>query len=714
MVDKKAKESAPPSSDPSLFLNRELNWIDFDEKVLSEAMLPSKPLLEQLRFLAIFYTNLDEFFMLRVSGLLKLYRRGLPSPAPDGLSPSKQLALIRKKVLPLLAKAQNHWLKTLRPGLAEAGMPFLKYSDLSEKQKKYLGEYFRKEIYPILTPQAIDPGRPFPVISNLSLNFLVQLADPLDGIRFARLKIPKNIPRFIFLPRNKEAKTYESLGLSTSARHSDILLVEELIGHHLPLLFPGLEVTGSGLFRITRNADLEIEEDESADLLESVKELVDRRNFGEIVRLETASDIPREIFGFLVRHFRLAPFQIYRVKGPLSFGMMTGLWEADRPDLKEKPLIAHIPPCCPEGTVPYSRLREGDVVLYHPYDSFAPVLDFIRTAASDPATVAIKQTLYRVGNESPVVDALIRARKNGKQVTAVVELKARFDEERNINWAEALEEVGVHVVYGLVGYKIHAKLCLVVRRETEGIARYAHIATGNYNPVTAKGYADLGLFTADPEICADVTDLFNAMTGFSRKEDYRLLLVSPHSVRKGIISRIEREIRRHRASGDGFLAFKMNQLVDRECIEALYRASGAGVKVRLQVRGICCLRPGVPGVSENIGVTSIVGPFLEHSRIFYFRNGGEDEMYIGSADLMPRNLDRRVEALVPVREKALRDSLRKDLLEAHLKDSRNAWELLEDGSYRKVVPEGKTSFDSQKFMEEHRSGWTPPERTDSK
>lgn len=713
--DNEKPEPITSLDDPRLYFNREINWIDFNSKVLEEAMTPSTPLLEQLKFLVIFFNNLDEFFMVRVSGLMEQYRNGIFAPSSDGIPASKQLAIIRKRVLPLLAEAQEYWSKSLEPRLKDAGMRFVEYKDLSEKHRNFLEGYFKNEIYPVLTPQAIDPGRPFPVISNLSLNFLVQLADPQKGTRFARLKIPKNVSRFIFLPRNKKAKTYESLGFTSNIHHSDILFLEDLVEHYLDLLFPGLHVTASALFRITRNTDVEIEEDESSDLIEAVKDLVDRRNFGEVVRLEVSSGVPREIFAFLVRHFHLAPFQIYKRKGPMAFSGLWDLCAVDRPDLKDEPLLPRIPPPFTEGANLYSVLRRRDVVLYHPYDSFSPVLDFVRRATVDPKVVAIKQTLYRVGTESPVVEALINARKNGKQVTAVVELKARFDEERNINWAEALEDVGVHVVYGLVGFKIHAKLCLVVRREAEGIARYVHIGTGNYNPITAKVYTDLSFFTADKAICADVTDLFNAMTGYSLKENYQQLLVSPYTSRSGIISRIEREICRHEAFGDGYIAFKMNQLVDNQCIQALYRASMAGVKVRLQVRGICCLRPGVPGVSDNIEVTSIVGRFLEHVRIFYFNNGGDDEMFIGSADLMPRNLDRRVEVLVPIHDKALRDSIRDNILEIHLRDNQKARRLDPDGVYRRIEPlAGESLVDSQKIMMARTWGWNPPERSEEK
>lgn len=692
--------------DRRLYINREINWLDFNYKVLEEAMDVSNPLLERLKFLGIYFNNLDEFFMVRVAGLIRQYKEGVGSTAPDMMSPAKQLTLIRKGLIPCLAMAQDYWRKDLLPALRGMGIHITEYQSLSEKHKKFLDKYFEDEIYPILTPQAIDPGRPFPRVSGRSLNFLVQLHDPYGGVKFARLKVPKNLSRFVFVPRNKEAKTYTNLGFSANVRDNEIILMEDLINQHLGMLFPGLDVLNASTFRITRNADVEIEEDEAHDLLEAVEDYVEKRSFGEVIRLEIKTGMPSEMYKFLMRRFGLAPFQIYKSKIPLAFTDFLRLYDVDRPDLKYVPMIPRVPAPFVEGAALHPVIRERDVVVYHPYDSFSPVLEFVRRAARDPKVLAIKQTLYRVGSNSPVVEALMEARKNGKQVTAMVELKARFDEEQNITWARAMEEVGVHVVYGLVGYKIHAKLCLVLRKEATGVRRYVHIGTGNYNPDTARIYSDLGLFTCDPEICADVTDLFNAMTGYSYKDNYRKLLVSPISTRREIIARIDREIERHRKSGDGYIAMKMNQLVDRRCIKALYRASAAGVTVRLQVRGICCLRPGVDGISDNIEVTSVVGRFLEHSRIFYFHNGGDEEMYIGSADLMPRNLDRRIEVLVPIEDPRLRTSILLGILEVHLGDNVKARRLRSDGTYERVTrKEGSPAVDSQSFMVNHDGSW---------
>ena len=691
--------------DPGLYLNREINWLDFNYKVLEEAIDPSNPLLEQLKFLAIFFNNLDEFFMVRIAGLVRQYRSGVATMSADGFSPARQLTMVRKNLLPMLSMAYDHWRENLKPGLIGKDVNLVKFRDISDKNRVFLEKYFEEEIYPVLTPQAIDPGRPFPLISGLSLNFLVQLNDPYSGIKFARVKVPKNLSRFIFVPRNKEAKTYSNLGFSPNVRANDIVMIEDLIREHIGMLFPGLEVLTASTFRITRNTDLEIEEDEAHDLLEAVEDFVDKRDFGEVIRLEIRTGMPSDMYKFLMRRLQLAPFQIYKSRVPLGFSDFMRLYDVERPDLKYKSHTPRIPVPFVEGAPITSMIRDRDILLYHPYDSFTPVLDFVRRAATDPKVLAIKQSLYRVGSNSPIVEALMEARRNHKQVTALVELKARFDEEQNITWARALEEAGVHVVYGLVGYKIHAKLCMVIRKEGKGIVRYVHIGTGNYNPSTARVYTDLGLFSCDPDICADVTDLFNAMTGYSYKENYRKLLVSPNSTRKEILERIARERELHKVQGGGYLAFKMNQLVDMDCIRALYEASMAGVKIRLQVRGICCLIPGIPGVSDNIEVTSIVGRFLEHSRIFYFRNGGKDEMFIGSADLMPRNLDRRIEVLVPVEDPMLRRIIYEDILLAHLNDNVKARRLKNNGEYERVLPEGPVIIDSQKLMMEREGGW---------
>lgn len=691
--------------DPRLYFNREINWLDFNLKVLEEAMETSNPLLEKLKFLGIFYNNLDEFFMVRIAGLIRQYKEGIGSTAPDKFSPAKQITLIRKKLLPQLGLAQDYWKKELCTALHDANIHITSYKNLMDSHKTFLKKYFEDEIYPVLTPQAIDPGRPFPRISGLSMNFLVQLHDPYTGMKFARVKIPKNLSRFVFIPRNKEAKTYTNLGFSVNVRSNEIILVEDLIMQHLDMLFPGLEVVNASTFRVTRNTDVEIEEDEAHDLLEAVEDYVEKRSFGEVIRLEIKTGMPSEMYKFLMRRLKLAPFQIYKSKIPLAFSDFLRLYGVDRPDLKYSTYIPRTPAPLIEGASLNPMIRANDILLYHPYDSFSPVLEFVRKAARDPKVLAIKQTLYRVGSNSPIVKALMEARRNDKQVTVMVELKARFDEEQNITWARALEDAGVHVVYGLVGYKIHAKLCLLLRKEATGVQRYVHIGTGNYNPDTAKIYSDMGLFTCDPDICADVTDLFNAMTGYSYKENYRKLLVSPISTRKEIIKRIDREIEIHKKEGGGYIAMKMNQLVDKPCIKALYRASRAGVTVKLQVRGICCLVPDIEGISENIEVTSVVGRYLEHSRIFYFRNGGKDEMYIGSADLMPRNLDRRIEVMVPIEDSNLRSRILSEILDVHLKDNVKARRLKNDGNYERILKNGSLTIDSQSLMMSHEGGW---------
>jgi len=690
-----------------LYFNRELSWLEFNKKVLDEAMDQANLPLEQLKFLSIFYNNLDEFFMVRVADIYKQYISGVANSPPDMMPPAKVLAAIRRQVAPLVNKAQNYWNKTLRPLLFTCGVRIVEYDDLKEKHKKFLDGYYRTEIYPILTPQAIDLSRPFPIISSESLNILIELATPEGEICFARLKIPNNVSRFLFIPRNKEAKKYASLGFSSNINDNDILFLEDVIYHNLYSLFPGYRVVAATTFRITRNTDFDVEADEADDMLEVVRDLVEQRRFGAVVRLEISHGAPPSLLNFLVKRLSLLPFQIYKIKGPLGCANLVTLYRVERPDLKDAPYTPHVPaPFGDTKVALYSMLKKSDLLLYHPYDSFVPVIDFLRRAAEDPNVVAIKQTLYRAGSESPIVDALIDARRNGKQVTAVVELKARFDEERNIKWADAFENEGVHVVYGLMGMKIHAKLCLVLRNEGGEIKRYVHIGTGNYNLATAKVYTDLGFLTGNEEICADVTDLFNYMTGFTRKDHYNRLLVSPVSTRSGIIERIEREIRLHRKHGNGEIFFKLNHLADQACIKALYRASQEGLDVRLQVRGICCLRPGLPGVSDNIVVSSLVGRFLEHTRIYYFGAGGAGEMFIGSSDLMSRNLDRRVEVLVPIQDAAMRKIILEDIMLRHMSDNVKLRVLKNDGTYERVIPkEGEPLFDSQQFMIKRGSGW---------
>ncbi len=692
---------------PGLFFNRDINWLSFNAKVLQEALESKVPLLEQLKFLSIFYNNLDEFFMVRVANLMRQYIGNVVNTAPDKIPPGRQLAEIRRQTLRLTAIAHDHWQKKLCRQLKERGIRLVRYTDLSKKQQKFLDDYFLDEIFPILTPQAIDPSHPLPIIANLSRNFVVQLRDKHGNTRYARIKIPNNIPRFLFIPRTKDAKTYAALGFSANARDNDIVFIDDLIKEHLQTLFTGHELIAIGSFRITRNTDIEIEEDEADDLLEAIRDLVNQRRFGDVVRLEVSEDTPADLRRFLMELLEVRPFQVYRIKGPMAFSEMMELYGLDKPGLKDERLIPYIHPVCRDESdlQIFDAITQKDILLYHPYDSFLPVQEFIRRASVDPGVVAIKQTLYRAGNSSPIVDALIQARVMGKQVTAVVELKARFDEERNITWAEEMEKAGVHVVYGMPGMKIHAKLCLVIRREPQGVRRYVHIGTGNYNPSTAKIYTDLALFTAHPEICADVSDIFNTITGYAEQDDYRHLLVSPNSMRRNLLLAIEAEIQRHKKHGDGKIYIKCNQVADKDCIQALYRASMSGVKIRMQVRGVCCLRPNIPGISENIEVTSLVGRFLEHPRIYYFHNGGTPKIYIGSADLMPRNLDRRIETLVPVLDADLRKQLCDEMLVSHLDDTAKAYVLQEDGSYlRRKVARGATPFNAQKEMLRIREG----------
>ena len=683
-------------ADPALYLNRELSWLAFNLRVLEEARDVRHPLLERVKFLAIFASNLDEFFMIRVSGLRRQLAAGAVETAADQVSPAETLTAIRRVLLEQLAQASTCWNGDLLPALHAEGIHVLHYPEVSPRQREQLRDYFAREIFPVLTPLAFDPSHPFPHISNLSLNLAVVVDDPRQGERFARLKVPDIFPRLLPIPT-------ESTETETTARQASFVWLEEVVAANIDLLFPGLSVQAAYPFRVTRDVDIEIEEDEASDLLESIEESVEMRDFGSEVRLEVDEGMPQRIRQILINNLSIAPYLVYTVDTQVGLADLMAITRVDRPDLKDRPFVPAVPPAFTiEGNL-FSVIAHRDVLLYHPYDSFTPVVDFIREAARDPDVLAIKQTLYRVGPHSPVVDALLEARHNDKQVAVLVELKARFDEENNIAWARALEQEGVHVVYGLIGLKTHAKMCLVVRHERDGIVRYVHLGTGNYNPDTARVYSDLGFFTADPEIGADVTDLFNALTGYSRKERYRKLLVAPRHMREDIIMRIEREIERQRTHGDGYLAMKMNALVDIACIQALYRASQAGVTVDLQVRGVCCLRPQVPGVSDNITVTSIVGRFLEHARIYYFRNGGEEEILLGSADLMPRNLDGRVEILFPVADPDLRRELVDDILNVHLRDTAQARRLLPDGRYERLT--GNPPFNSQLWELEHRGGW---------
>ncbi len=702
----KEKTESVDLNDPKLYINRELSWLEFNQRVLEEALDERHPLLERVKFLSIFASNLDEFFMIRVSGLSRQLAAGVFELPPDGMTPADQLAAIRKELLPQLERHSACWHEDVLPKLDAAGIRVVRYDDLKNKQCKLLRRHFEREIFPTLTPLAFDPGHPFPHISNLSVNLAVVINDPRYGERFARLKVPRVFPRLLPIPSEEKAGDYERLGLAEGVS-THFVWLEEVIAANLNLLFPGMEVVAAYPFRITRDADPEIEEDEASDLLLAIEESVRLRHFGSAVRLEVETRMPERIRDILLSNLRLAPYQVYTMRAPIGMADLMGLTAINRPDLKDTAFVPAVPPPLTREENIFSAIKRQSILLYHPYDSFVPVVEFLRQAASDPNVLAIKQTLYRVGPRSPVVRTLMKARENGKQVAVLVELKARFDEQNNIVWARALERAGVHVTYGLVGLKTHAKLLLVVRREDDDITRYVHMSTGNYNDVTARIYTDVGLFTSDPDIGADVSDLFNALTGYSLKNKYRKLLVAPGHMRQELLDLIEREIERHREHGDGYLAFKMNHLVDKTSIQALYRASQAGVKVDLQVRGICCLRPGVSGVSENITVTSIVGRFLEHPRIFYFRNGGDEEVLLGSADLMPRNLDRRVEQLFPMDDADLQESLRDHILNVHLRDNIQARRLLPDGGYERVQPQdGEPELDSQLWMIDHRGLWS--------
>jgi polyphosphate kinase len=663
----------PPGTSPHRFLNRELSWLDFNRRVLSLAGRGDLPVLEWAKFLAITQTNLDEFFQVRVAGLKDQVAAGLTKRTPDGRTPAEQLADIRDRVDGLTRHQQHLFLDQIVPALAEVGVVFSSYRELDEVDRKYLDEVFEERIFPVLTPLAVDPGHPFPYISDLSLNLAVVVHDPHTGERrFARVKVPNLLPRFVVMPDGER-----------------FVPLEQVIAAHMGVLFPGMDVGGHHTFRVTRNADLTLEEEEADDLLAAVEMELRRRRFGRAVRLEIEEGISDEIRELLQRELDVEDEDVYPIVGPLD---LSGLWSVhglDRPDLKDEVWVpiteARLASREEEGVSFFNVLRQGDVLVHHPYTSFATsVEEFVRQASVDPRVLAIKLTLYRTSGDSPIIHSLIRAAERGKQVAALVELKARFDEEKNIVWARELEKAGVHVVYGLTGLKVHTKTTLVVREEDTGIRRYCHVGTGNYNPKTARLYEDVGLLTSDPAIGSDLTQLFNLLTGYAREPDFTKLLVSPSWLRDRIVALIEGEAA---LGSEGGLVLKMNSLVDPKMIDALYAASQAGTPVELIVRGICCLRPGVPGLSENIRVRSIVGRYLEHSRIYRFAHGGPDAtpaFYIGSADLMPRNLDRRIEALTPVEDRGLQAQL-DEILEVSLSDDTLTWLLQPDSTWRHVA-----------------------------
>jgi polyphosphate kinase len=676
------------------YLNRELSWLDFNARVLALAADPSLPLLERAKFLAIFASNLDEFYMVRVAGLKRRDEMGLSVRSADGLSPREQLRRIGERTQQIATRHAKVFGELVRPALAEQGIVIVTWNELDEVERARLSTYFHEQVFPVLTPLAVDPAHPFPFVSGLSLNLAVTVKQPEDGTQhFARIKVPDNVDRFVEL---KERDGFEG--------EVQFLPMEELIAAFLDVLFPGLEVVEHHAFRITRNADFEVEEDRDEDLLQALERELARRRFGSPVRLEIADDMTENMLELLLRELDVHPGDVIEVSGLLDLSSLWQIYGVDRPDLKDSPFVPATPPAFGERETPksiFSTLRDGDVLVHHPYDSFSTTVQrFIEQAAADPNVLAIKQTLYRTSGDSPIVSALIDAAEAGKQVVALVEIKARFDEQANIKWARALEQAGVHVVYGLIGLKTHCKTCLVVRREGSTIRRYCHIGTGNYNPKTSRLYEDVGLLTAAPDIGADLTDLFNSLTGYSRKVSYRNLLVAPYGVRRGIIERIEREIAAKREGADAGIRLKANALVDEQVIDALYRASQAGVKVEVVVRGICALRPGVPGFSENIVVRSILGRFLEHSRIIHFR--AIDEFWIGSADMMHRNLDRRVEVMAQVKDPRLTATLN-EIFDSATDPATRCWELATDGHWTASPQEGQTVRDHQmSLMERHR------------
>lgn len=678
-------ESIDVEAEAGRFINRELSWLDFNSRVLAQAEDPSVPLLERVKFCAIWFSNLDEFFQVRVAGLKDQLAGQFTGTTPDGRTAAQQLHEIRIEVDNQMDRAAQ-CLSDLTAEMADAGIEILNWDDLDDEDRKFLSGEFDDRVYPVLTPLAVDLGHPFPYISNLSLSLGVLMIDPADGHqRFARLKVPATFGRFLQLPDEHR-----------------FVPVEQVVAAHLPTLFPGMEITETVAFRVTRNADLAVDEGEAQDLLAAVEVELRRRRFRSVVRLEVEHLVSSEIRNLLIEELDIERDDVYEVDTLLEMSSLWDLFAVDRPDLKNPAWKSVNPlPSKAPGDQPidlFARIREGDILVHHPYDSFtATVQEFIWQAANDPKVLAIKLTLYRTSGDSPIVRSLIRAAESGKQVAVVVELKARFDEEANIEWARRLEQAGVHVAYGLVGLKVHAKTCLVVREEADGVRRYCHIGTGNYNSITARVYTDLGLFTADPEVGVDLTQLFNSLTGYGRDIQFRRLVPAPQGLRPTVTELIRNEAAR---GPEGRIIMKMNSLADAEMVEALYEASQAGVDIDLIVRAICCLRPGVPGMSDTIRVRSLIGRYLEHSRIYYFGNGediGAPAYYIGSADLMPRNLNRRIEALVAVINPSLRQRL-DQVLEFNLADDSLAWDLVPDGTWRRV--ENRTGFEAHTEFEQ--------------
>jgi polyphosphate kinase len=682
-----------------LLFNRELSWLEFNRRVLGEALDAAHPALERLKFLAIFCTNLDEFFMIRVSGLKQKMEEAGERRSPDGMTPEAQLIAISEILRPMLDRHMSCLRDEVLPALRHAGIGVVEYTELTDEERERADRYFIEHVFPVLTPQAVDPSHPFPYISNRSLNLGVTVApgeitDEADEPRFARIKVPPSVPRLVPVGSEQGKK---------------FVLLEGVIAANANALFPGMKMERVYAFRVTRDADIEIQEDEADDLLRMMERELRQRRFGQAVRLEVEAAMTEEMTRYLTESLQLTETDVYRVDGWLNVPDLMRLYDLDLPDLKD-PVLAPAPTIGVPGALVQSAtfetgaaffdaIRRADLFVHHPYQSFATVTDFIRHAAHDPDVLAIKMTLYRTGTQSPIVQALMEASERGKQVAVIVELKARFDEENNIEWARRMDKAGIHIVYGLLGLKTHSKIALVVRREGEGLRRYLHIGTGNYNPATARFYTDLGLFTANEDAGADATELFNYLTGYSQQREYRRLFVAPVSLRQEMKSLIEAEIAHAAAGRKARIIAKTNSLTDTRIIHLLYRASQAGVEIDLIVRGICMLRPGVRGLSDNIRVRSIVGRFLEHSRIFYFADGGSERVFIGSADWMQRNLDRRVELVTPIEDERIKRHLLDDVLPAYLRDNVKARRLLSDGTYERIATqENEKRFNSQEYL----------------
>ena len=683
-------ELSAVASKSELFFNRELSLLEFHARVLEEALDDRNPLLERLKFLSIFSSNLDEFFMIRISGL-KEELDDVNIVSPDGLTPSQQLAKTRERIVDLIDKQARCLREEILPQLKEAGISLIRYESLSRHEKESLKDYFTEKVFPILTPLAVDPSHPFPYISPLSVNIGLMVRAPKDvkfigrakggESRFVRIKVPETVPRLV---------PVDSSG-------SRFVLLEELIKANIHALFPGMDPGPCHMFRVTRDADIDIREEEAEDLLSLIQEELRQRRFGTPVRLEVSPDMPPEMIEYLTSSLDLEANDVYVFDGPLHLQDLMSLYDCDRPDLKDAPFSTRVPEWYEEYDSIFDAIREGDRLLHHPYDTYDCVTGFINQAVDDPDVVALKICLYRTGPDSPIPPALIRAAEQGKQVTVLIELKARFDEEHNIEWAQKLDRAGVHVVYGIMGLKTHGKLTLVVRREGDILRRYVHIASGNYNPTTSCTYTDLGMFTVDDVIGRDATELFNYLTGFSEQRDYRRLMVAPVDLREKLNALFDREIEHQRAGRPAHIVAKFNRLADLQIVEKLYEVSRAGVRVDLIVRGICMLRPGIPGLSENIRVRSVVGRFLEHSRVFWFANGGDDEVFIGSADWMSRNLKHRIEVVAPVTDPKAKRYLRDVLLDAYLSDNTKARELQADGKYVPINQDGE-AFNSQQYF----------------